>query len=198
MKINGFIGILPGIESWFEMGNKSKIGRRSGREKLQRIAEHVNLILQYIPYVQTNIVLGLDSDQSEAAFALSREFVELVPGVFPVFALLTAFGRAAPLNLQYQEEGRVLPLPFHFLNTFDGTNVRPKHYSWPIFYNNVINLIDHAFSRKAIINRFLHNRGLTVRTANFLRSAFRAGSKRIKYLKEVQKQHFGRLLQMAP
>src|SRR5262249_40487137 len=42
---NGFVAILPGIESWFEFGNKSKTGRHRGLDKVRQVAEHVNMIL---------------------------------------------------------------------------------------------------------------------------------------------------------
>ena len=59
---NGFEAMLPGIESWYSLGNKSKTGSATGTEKVRQVAEHVNMILRYIPYVQTNFVLGLDCD----------------------------------------------------------------------------------------------------------------------------------------
>ena len=43
LKANGFKGMLPGIESWFEMGAKSKTGRATGLEKVRQVSEHVNM-----------------------------------------------------------------------------------------------------------------------------------------------------------
>src|SRR5664279_4480228 len=116
LKRNGFGAMLPGIESWFDLGNKSKTGSMYGLEKVEHIAEQVNMILRYIPYVQTNFVLGLDSDEGEEPFELTKKFVDLTPGAFPGYSLLTAFGRAAPLNLEYQHLDRIIPFPFHFLD----------------------------------------------------------------------------------
>ena len=110
---NGFGAMLPGIESWYDLGNKSKTGRSTGENKVKIISEQINMILQYIPYVQTNFVLGLDTDKGEEPFELTKKFVDLTPGAFPGYSLLSAFGQAAPLNLQYQELDRVLPFPFH-------------------------------------------------------------------------------------
>src|SRR5262249_17895393 len=59
---NGFKALLPGIESWFDLGNKAKTGARRGQDKVRQVSEHVNLILRHVPYVQTNFVLGLDAD----------------------------------------------------------------------------------------------------------------------------------------
>src|SRR5262249_45501643 len=92
---NGFQAIAPGIESWFDLGNKSKTGGSRGLAKVQRVSEHVNLILRYIPYVQTNFVLGLDSDEGDEPFELTKRFLERTPGAFPGYSLLTAFGQAA-------------------------------------------------------------------------------------------------------
>src|SRR4029078_13373375 len=122
LKKNGFQAILPGIESWYDLGNKSKT-RRTGMEKVEQVAEHVNLILRYVPYVQTNFVLGLDCDQGPEPFELTKQFVALSPGASPAYSLLTACGRAAPLNLEFQRTGRLLPFPHHFLNNHAAMNV---------------------------------------------------------------------------
>jgi hypothetical protein len=74
---------------------KSKT-RRTGMDKVTQVAEHVNLILRYIPYIQTNFVLGLDGDQGSEPFELTKKFLDLAPGAFPAYSLLSAFGRAAP------------------------------------------------------------------------------------------------------
>src|SRR4051812_25837996 len=96
----GFKAILPGVESWFSLGAKSRTGTRQGIEKVGQVAEHINTVLRYIPYVQANFVLGLDCDQGPEPFELTKRFVDLSPGAFPAYSLLTAFGRAAPLNLE--------------------------------------------------------------------------------------------------
>src|SRR5439155_1131411 len=61
LKQNGFKGILPGIESWYVLGNKSKTGKLEGIDKVRQVSEHVNLIMRYIPYVQTNFVRAVSS-----------------------------------------------------------------------------------------------------------------------------------------
>src|SRR3989475_533137 len=102
LKRNGFKALLPGVESWFALGNKSKTGKVEGQAKVEQVSEHVNMILRHIPYVQTNFVLGLDSDRGPDPFELTKRFVDRTPGAFPGYSLLSAFGRAAPLNLEYQ------------------------------------------------------------------------------------------------
>ncbi len=86
LKRNGFGAMLPGIESWFDLGNKSKTGSSTGMDKVKLIADQVNMILRYIPYVQTNFVLGLDSDEGDEPFELTKKFVDMTPGAFPGYS----------------------------------------------------------------------------------------------------------------
>jgi len=186
LKRNGFKAILPGIESWFDLGGKSKAGGRRGIDKVRQISEHVNLILKYVPYVQTNFVLGLDSDEGNEPFELTKRFFDMTPGAFPGYSLLTTFGRAAPLNLDYQRAGRVLGFPFHFLNNYQAMNVRPKHYSWREFYDRVIDLTEFTFSARAIFRRAWATPGRFTRILNTLRS--REGFARVRYQKEIRRR----------
>ncbi|MGH9762105.1 MAG: radical SAM protein, partial [Blastocatellia bacterium] len=148
---------------------------------VQQVAEHVNMILRYIPYIQTNFVLGLDTDEGPEPFELTKRFVDLAPGAFPGYSLLSAFGQAAPLNLEYQRANRVLPFPFHFLNNNQAMNVRPKNYTWPDFYRNVIDLGKYTYSYRAIANRFRGTRGAIPRWMNVVRAMSSEGFGRIKY-----------------
>jgi len=185
LRRNGFQGILPGIESWFDLGGKSKTGALQGIAKVRQVAEHVNLILGYIPYIQTNFVLGLDSDEGALPFELTKRFLDLAPGAFPGFSLLTAFGRAAALNLDYQQADRVLPFPFHFLNNNGAMNVRPKNYSWPEFYRHLIGLQKYSFSSRAIVRRFQATRGMRSRWMNLMRAVSSEGWGRLRYYREI-------------
>ena len=86
-------------------------------------------------------------------FELTKKFIDLAPGAFPAYSLLSAFGRAAPMNLDYQRAGRVLPFPFHFLNNNHAMNVRPKNYAWAEFYDRLVDLTSYSFSWRAIARR---------------------------------------------
>lgn len=185
---NGFKALLPGVESWFDMGNKSKTGARQGMAKVQQVSEHVNMILRYIPYVQTNFVLGIDADQGAEPFELTKRFLDLTPGAFPGYSLLTAFGQAAPLNLDYQRAGRVLPFPFYFLNNNQAMNVRPRHYTWPKFYDHIIDLVGYSFSWRAIARRFRGTSGVIPRWMNVLRAVSTEGFGRLRYYREIRRR----------
>jgi hypothetical protein len=188
LKRNGFGAMLPGIESWFDLGNKSKTGSLTGLDKVEHIAEQVNMILRYIPYVQTNFVLGLDSDQGEEPFELTKKFVDLTPGAFPGYSLLTSFGQAAPLNLEYQQQNRVIPFPFHFLDNNHAMNIKPKNYSWQEFYTHIISLGEHTFSWNAILRRMIATKAFIPRWMNVVRAISEEGFGRIAYHKKILMQ----------
>ena len=183
---NGFGAILPGVESWYTLGNKSKARSKQGMEKVEQISEHTNLIASYIPYVQANFVLGLDCDEGPEPFELTKTFIDKSPAAFPGYSLLTAFGQAAPLNLGYQEEGRVLGFPFHFLNNNHAMNLKPKNYEWVEFYDNVIDLTKYSFSKRAIYRRLKANRGNIPRILNMVRAISSEGKGRIEYYTTIR------------
>ncbi len=187
LKANGFKALLPGIESWYDLGHKSKVGKNTGEEKLQSVSNHVNLIMKYIPYLQTNFVFGLDCDEGAEPFELTKRFIDNCPAAFPAYSLLTSFGQAAPLNLQYQREGRLLPFPFHTLNNHVAMNVKPKNYSWLEFYDHLIDVTEHSFSWRAMRRRFSHSTMYTTRWMNFIRAVSNEGWGRIRLFKQIRR-----------
>jgi hypothetical protein len=185
---NGFKALLPGIESWFDMGNKSKTGRATGQSKVDAVSDHVNTILRYVPYVQTNFVLGLDVDEGGEPFELTKRFIDRTPGAFPGFSLFSAFGRSAPINLEYQRAKRVLPFPFHFLDNNHAMNIRPRNYSWSEFYDRVIDLTKYTFSWRAIARRFKAGTTVLPRWMNVVRAVSSEGFGRIKHYSELRRR----------
>lgn len=188
---NGFAALLPGVESWYELGNKSRTSHITGEEKVNQVSEHVNMIFHYIPYVQTNFVLGLDSDAGAEPFELTKRFVDRSPKAFPGYSLLTAFGEAAPLNLEYQKYGRVLPFPFHFLDNHTAMNVKPKNYEWVDFYNKIIDLTAFSFSKKALYRRFMGTPNIHSRWMNLMRAISTEGHGRLRYYRQVRQKLAG-------
>jgi hypothetical protein len=186
MQQNDFLALLPGIESWYELGNKSRTSHIKGQMKVNQIAEHVNMILEYVPYVQTNFVLGMDSDEGEGPFELTKHFVDQSPGAFPGYSLLTAFGEAAPINLEYQREDRVLPFPFPFLNNHLAMNLKPRNYEWIEFYDHVIDVTEYSFSPRAIYRRFMATPQFTPKWMNVMRAISNEGYGRIRFYKQVR------------
>ena len=181
LKKNGFKAMLPGVESWYDMGDKSKTGSSTGLDKVKRVSEHVNMILSYLPYVQTNFVLGLETDQGTEPFELTKRFIDMTPGAFPGYSLLSSFGEAAPINLSYQRENRLLPFPHHFLDNNQAMNVTPRNYGWPEFYRNLADLTKYSFSPKSIANRFRANREPIPTWMNVVRAMSSEGYGRSRY-----------------
>jgi hypothetical protein len=183
---NGFKALLPGVESWYDMGRKSRCGDRQAGDRVRYVSEQINMIMRYVPYVQANFVVGLDSDTGAEPFELTKRFIDSTPGVFPGFSLLTAFGRAAPLNLELQLSDRVIPFPFHFLDNNHAMNVRPLNYSWAEFYDHLIDLQQHAFSRKSVWRRFRANRETIPRWMNVVRGISSEGSGRLREFRRLR------------
>jgi len=182
---NSFKAMLPGIESWYDLGNKSKTGAVRGLEKVKRVSDHINLILEYIPYVQANFVLGLDTDEGSEPFELTKRFLEMTPGVFPGYSLLSSFGEAAKMNLEYQRADRLLPFPHHFLDNNQAMNVAPRNYSWVEFYTHLVDLMNYSFSWNSIWKRFRANREAIPRTMNVVRAISSEGFGRRRYHREI-------------
>ena len=171
LKKNGFVGMLPGIESWYDYGNKSKTTRVSGIEKVEQVADQVNRVLDRIPFVQTNFILGLDCDSGTEPFELTKRFLDLTPGAYPAFSLFTCYGRASPLNLELQRAGRVNAMAFHFLDSNHGMNIVPLNYEWPEFYDLVADVTQHALGARGTWRRLRANKVFTARLFNFFRGA---------------------------
>ncbi|UCG62167.1 MAG: radical SAM protein [Candidatus Zixiibacteriota bacterium] len=190
LKRNGFKALLPGIESWFEMGKKSNTGTMTGMEKVRRVSHHVNMILRHIPYVQTNHIFGLDGDEGSAPFGLTKRFLDLSPGAFPAYSMLSAFGQAAPLNLEFQRENRVLPFPFHFLSNIQ-MNIKPRNYTWVEFYDHLIDVTKYSYSPRLIVKRFRANGETIPRWLNVIRGFSSERFGRVKYFSEVRRRLIG-------
>ena len=171
LKKNGFVGMLPGIESWYDYGNKSKTSRVSGLDKVNQVAAQVNRVLDRIPFVQTNFISGLDCDSGEEPFELTKRFIDLTPGAYPAFSLFTCYGRASPLNLELQRAGRVNAMAFHFLDSNHGMNIKPLHYDWPGFYDLVADVTRHALGARGIWRRLAANRPGVAGLFNLFRGA---------------------------
>ena len=131
-------------------------------------------------------MLGLDTDEGPDPFELTKRFLDMTPGAFPAYSLLSAFGRAAPLNLAYQRSNRVLPFPFHFLNNNGAMNVKPANYSWQTLYDQIIDLTRYSFSTRAIFRRFRATQGVTARWLNLVRAISTEGFGRAKYYQEIR------------
>jgi hypothetical protein len=154
MRKNGFICIIPGVESWYDYGKKVGTAGLEGFEKVRQISDQLNMIQKSIPYVNVNFILGLDTDHGLEPFELTKKFIDMTPGVYPSFLLFNAFGRASSANIKFQEDNRIIPIPFHVHRSTLFTNIKPRHYAWIEFYDYVIDLLRYTFSNRALYSRF--------------------------------------------
>jgi hypothetical protein len=91
--------------------------------------------------------------------------------------MLTAYGSAAPLNRELQRAGRVLPVPFPFLDGNHAMNVRPLNYDWTEIYAHAADVTQYAMKGRRMLRRWQANSG-TTRWVNLIRSS---SSKRAKF-----------------
>ena len=187
LKRNGFKMIMPGIESWFEYGEKSRTGSVSGMDKVRQIADHVNMIQEFIPQVQTNFMFGLDRDCGSEPFELTKRFIDLAPAAYPSYALLSVYGQAVKNNINYELEKRIIPFPFHFMRSVHTLNIVPRNYTWENFYLHFIDLLNYSFSARSMYRRFNANKMAAPRWITLLLSLTIGGAGKIRSLSSILK-----------
>ncbi|MHC4225472.1 MAG: radical SAM protein, partial [Planctomycetota bacterium] len=183
---SGFVALLPGVESWFDHGEKAGTKRLTGMEKVRAVADHMNLIHRHVPYTQANFVLGLDSDEGAEPFELTKRLVDLVPATWPGYSLFTAFGNSAPLFLELEKEERLLDIPFPLLDNNSALNIRLKNYRVKEFYDHLIDLVGYSFSPRRALRRFRANQAGTARWLNLLRAVSSEGRGRHRYHRKLR------------
>ena len=186
---NGFKVMIVGLESWFDYNNKAKQGKRAGMDKVTAVAEHVNLIARYVPYVQANFIFGLDVDVGDEPFAMTKKFVDMAPSAIPVYTMFTSYGTSAPLDLEMQSAGRVLDLPLPFVDGQSALNITLENYGYREFLDHYIDLFRYTFSPGATWRRFTTNKhSLTqgVRWAPLLRAKGVFGGGRSRTLRGMR------------
>ena len=109
---------------------------------------------------------GLDSDAGQA-LDLTKKFLDLTPGAYPAFSMLTAHGAAA-LTLDLGSGGRVLPFLYP-LDSNHAMNVRPLNHSWEGHAMTRRRIWpDHALAGARVHRRFMANRGLAIKAINLV------------------------------
>jgi hypothetical protein len=67
-------------------------------------------------------------------------------------------------------------------------NVRPKNYTWPEFYDHVIDLTQYAFSWPRISRRLFTNKGWIPKWLNMVRGVSSEGFGRLRYHKTIRRK----------
>lgn len=184
---NGFKFIMPGIESWFDYGNKSRTGTKTGTDKLLQVADQVKMLCSIFPLVHSNFLLCADKDNGPEPFELIKKFIDLVPETYPAYAILTAYGRGSRKYSEYLHENRIIPIPFHFMRTIHTSNVKPKNYSWIEFHDRVIDLLRYSFSKQMIYNRFRAIRVPVIKWSSLALSLSVGGTGKLQHYLKMRK-----------
>jgi len=80
----------------------------------------------------------------------------------------------------------VIAFPFHFLNNNGAMNLHPKNYSWPVFYEHVIDLVKFSFSPRAIARRIVATNAFVPRWLNVVRAISSEGYGRMRYHQQIR------------
>ncbi len=159
----------PGIESWSNYSNKAGVGSTTGSEKVRLVAEHIELLSNYVPGLQVNFMFGLDDDEGDEPAELTKEFMTKTPFAWPVVNIPIPFG-GTPLYDQYLEEDRILrSMPFSFYYApYLVTTL--KNYDPITFYQKLIDIMLHYSSRGVLWQRLRATPNKTLRLLVFVRN----------------------------
>lgn len=144
------LAVAPGIESWNQYSNKAGVGTATHRQKLDHVVEHLQGIHEYIPHLQANFILGLDTDAGDEPFEMTKEFIRRTPFVFPTLNTPMPFG-GTPLYSDMLKQGRILKtVPFSFYrNPYLALTL--KNYDPLSFFQKMVDL--YSVSDKMLATR---------------------------------------------
>ena len=197
--------VAPGIESWTNYSNKAGVGGAVNEDKLEQVVEHMHLLHQYIPYLQANFILGLDSDAGDQPFELTKEFARRTPFLWPYMNIPIAFG-GTPLYDTYLKEGRILrTMPFSFYILPYLTFIL-KNYDPITYFEKMIDLHEVVISRELSRERRQMSASLFLKVTHEARkdtirrrlAAFRAALQRLRTDAHFLAFHLGKTDVLPP
>ena len=160
----------PGVESWGDYSNKTGVGAKQGRDKLEQVVSHFDTLGQYVPGLQANFLFGLDGDSGPEPVELTKEFIRRSARVWPTINIPTPLG-GTPLFDQMHRDGRVLkamPLPLYFTMHYPVTTL--KHYHPIEFYDHLIDIYDTIGSARMLARRLTARAHPYIRFLNSVRT----------------------------
>ena len=161
--------MAPGIESWSDYSNKAGVGVKKGSDKVNLVAEHLEMLYSHVPGIQVNFLFGLDTDEGDEPVELTKEFITRTPFAWPVLNIPVPFG-GTPLFDQYLEEGRILksmPFSFYYLPYLVTTL---KNYDPIIYYGKLVEMQAHLSSRGMLWRRLRRTPSQSLRLYYFVRN----------------------------
>jgi hypothetical protein len=157
--------VAPGVESWYDYGNKAAAGERSGRDKMAYVVGRFREVRRHVPGLQANFLFGTDFDSGREPADLTIEFIRQLPYLWPNVNTPTPYG-GTPLFDRYLDEGRVLrqlPLAF-YCAPYLATTL--KNYDPPAYYRQLLRIHAAATEHRALLRRVAARNPIGVRLAH--------------------------------
>ena len=170
LRSTGCLYVAPGVESWSAYSNKSGVGsKQADHVKLNQVVDHFQLIREYVPGMQANLMFGLDGDEGDRPAELTKEFMSRAPFVWPTINIPTPFG-GTPMYDRYLDEGRILtsmPFAFYYAPHIVTTL---KNYDPVTYYEHLVDMYSHMASPAVVMKRLITTPGYPLRVLHALRS----------------------------
>jgi hypothetical protein len=157
--------VAPGVESWFDYGDKAAAGGRQGAGKLEHVVGRFKELHRHVPGLQANFLFGSDQDRGSEPADLTIEFVRRLPFAWPNVNIPTPYG-GTPLFDRYLAAGRILrgmPLACYCAPYLVTTL---KHYDPVTFYRHLVRIQAAITSWAALLRRVAGPAPLAVRFAH--------------------------------
>lgn len=169
LKETNCVFLAPGIESWYDYGNKALAADKQGRGKLEHVVGRLSQVRRFVPGLQANFIFGTDEDHGTEPADLTIEFTKRLPYLWPNVNIPTPYGQT-PLFDDYLANRRILldmPLAFYCAPYLVTTL---KHYEPAEYYRHLIRIMEVATSRRATLRRVLASNPFLIRLAHLSQS----------------------------
>ncbi len=161
--------ILCGVESWNEFSVKAGVGGASSTEKMEKVIEQFELLKDYVPYIQTTFILGLDTDMGDEPFEITAEFVRRMPFAWPAINVPLLWG-GTPMTFTLLKEDRILrAMPFSFYK-MPYLAITLKNYDPLIFYQKLLGIYQDLSSKKRSRERVRSNSNFSIKFGHLARN----------------------------
>ncbi|CAN5561136.1 hypothetical protein BH11PLA2_BH11PLA2_04530 [soil metagenome] len=165
LKRTNCLYVAPGVESWFDYGNKSLANGRQGQAKLDYVVERFKTLNEFVPGLQANFLFGSDEDRGREPADLTIDFVRRLPFVWPNVNIPSPYG-GTPLFDRYKADGRILagmPLA-NYCAPYLVTTL--KQYNPVTFYRHLVRIQTAITSCTALARRVASPAPVAVRFAH--------------------------------
>lgn len=152
LKKTNCLYVAPGVESWFDYGNKSLANGRQGLAKLDYVVEKFQSLHGSVKGLQANFLFGSDEDTGSEPADLTIDFIKRLPFVWPNVNIPTPYG-GTPLFDRYKQDGRILagmPLASYCAPYLVTTL---KNYDPVTFYRHLVRIQTAITSIPSLIRR---------------------------------------------